>query len=68
MTKAQMIETIQLAEAKAWKEYLNAKDIFGKDDEVTRRHCRAWMTIDNLREEMGIERMTAKKLFELELI
>jgi len=68
MTKAQMIETIQVAEAKAWKEYLKAKDIFGKDDEVTRRHCRAWMTIDNLREEMGIERMTAKKLFELELI
>ncbi len=68
MTKAQMIETIQLAEAKAWKEYLNAKDIFGKDDEVTKRYSRSWMIIDNLREEMGIERMTAKKLFELELI
>lgn len=68
MTKVQMIETIQVAEAKAWKEYLKAKDIFGKEDEVTRRHCRAWMTIDNLREEMGIERMTVKKLLELELI
>jgi hypothetical protein len=68
MTKAQMIEKIQVAEAKAWKEYLTVKDIFGKDDEMTKRHSRAWTTIDNLREEMGIERMTAKRLFELELI
>ena len=68
MTKAQMIETIQVAEAKAWKEYLKAKDIFGNEGEITKRHCRAWMTIDNLREEMGIERMDTKKLFELELI
>lgn len=68
MTKVKMIETIQVKEAKAWKEYLKAKNIFGEDDDITRRHCRAWITIDNLREEMGIERMKTKKLLELELI
>ena len=68
MTKAKIIEKMQVAEAKAWKEYLKSKNIFGEDDEITRRHCRAWMTIDNLREEMGIERMKTKKLLELELL
>lgn len=68
MTKAQMIETIQVAEAKAWKEYLDAKDIFGQENAITKRRSRVWVTIDNLREEMGIERMDTKKLFELELI
>ena len=68
MTKVQMVDAIQLAEAKAWKEYREAKDTWGIDNSITARFRTAWVVIFDLRESMGIDGLNIERLFELDLV
>lgn len=58
MTKREMIQTIQVAEAKAWKDYQDAKALWGDDNAVTTRRRQRWSTIYDMRETLGIDVMT----------
>ena len=58
MTKREMIQTIQVAEAKAWKDYQDAKTLWGDDNAVTTRRRQRWSTIYDMRETLGIDIMT----------
>ena len=63
-----MVEEVQLAEAKAWKEYESARELWGNDNEITNRRRAVWVAIDTLRESMGIGRMAIEKVIELRLL
>jgi hypothetical protein len=54
MTKAEMIRTIQAAEAEAWLLVKQAEAEFGIDDRFTARQRAAWSTVYELMQTMGI--------------
>lgn len=68
MTKKQMVEEIQVAEAKAWKEYRMAWHQLGKDDPLTEKRARAWLAVYDLREALGIPAMGVESLIKKDLI
>jgi len=68
MTKKQMIEEIQIAEAKLWKEYQESKAIWGKDDVLTTHRATKWSALYDLREALGIDAMLVSELVARDLI
>jgi len=54
MTKAEMIRTIQAAEAEAWLRVKQAEAEFGIDDRFTARARGEWSAVYELMESMGI--------------
>ena len=54
MTKKEMIEKIQKAEAKAWRDLKEAKAVFGPEDATTVRLRINWSAIYELKESLGI--------------
>jgi hypothetical protein len=69
MTKKEMMQTLQRAEAKAWKEYCEFKAAFATvaPDGVQQRRVR-WMAVDTLLNEMSVPRFTPRELFEEGLV
>lgn len=69
MNKPQMIKTLQVAEARAWKEYCEFKAAFATvaPDGVLLRRGR-WLAIDTLLSEMSVPRFTPRELFEEGLV
>ncbi len=68
MTKKQLIEDIQVAEAKAWNQYQRDVKQNGKDDPITDRSRTAWAALYRLRESLGIPGMEVKRLYDLNLL
>ena len=68
MTKKQMVEAIQIAEAKAWKDLRLASSELGNDpgsfDPRIVGARREWSALYSLREEMGIPAMGITLLLE----
>ena len=68
MTKKQMVAAIQLAEAKAWKDYRISRKHFGEDDAITSRHRNEWGAIHELKEQLGIESLGIRDLIRHDLV
>lgn len=68
MTKKQMVEQIQVAEARAWKDYRIARKVMGEDDSITARRRAAWCVVYDLREALGIEAMGVESLMKKDLL
>ncbi len=68
MTKTQMIKAIQVAEATAWKELGEMKDMFGEDSEQAASYRRAWSAVYELRESLGLAGLTVAELIERDLL
>ena len=68
MTKKEMIEDIQVAEAKAWNQYQRDVKQNGKDDPITDRSRTAWAALYRLRESLGIPGMAVERLYDLNLL
>ena len=68
MTKKQMVEQIQVAEAKAWKELQQAKKLWGQDDPITTRLRAQWSSVYELREALGIPPMDVESLIKKDLM
>lgn len=62
MTKKEMVEGIQRAEAKLWKELQEAKALFGMDDIITQKRRAEWAGVYELRNVLGIEAMPVSQL------
>lgn len=62
MTKKQMVEQIQVAEAKAWKVLQEAKQLWGDDDAFTQKRRAEWSMLYELREALGIPNLTVREL------
>ena len=60
-----MMQTLQRAEAKAWKEYCEFKAAYATvaPDSVQARRI-SWVAIDTLLSEMSVPRFTPRELFE----
>lgn len=69
MTKKEMIKTLQVAEAKAWKDYCEFKAKYATvaPDSVQARRV-SWLAIDILLSEMSVPRFTPRELFEEGLV
>jgi hypothetical protein len=68
MTKKQMVEEIQVAEAKAWKELQEAKKLWGQDEPITTRLGAQWSMLYELREALGIPALSIQSLIERDLV
>ena len=68
MTKKQMVEAIQVAEARAWKDYRIARKHFGDADPITARRRNEWGAIHELKEQLGIESLGIQSLLKLDLM
>jgi hypothetical protein len=68
MTKKEMIQAIQVAEAKAWKEFKSKKALYGGDDSITKGARSQWRALHELQEQLGIEGLPAKQLIEMDLL
>ena len=68
MTKKQMVDQIQVAEAKAWKALQDAKKFWGKDDDITSKRRAEWCVVYSLREALGIPAMSIESLIEQDLL
>ena len=68
MTKKEMIELIQVAEAKAWKQYSLNKKLYGPAEPVTRRSCIEWSTLHDMLKQLGIGPLPIGKTIELNLL
>ena len=68
MTKREMIQAIQVAEAKAWKEFKSKKACYGGDDSITKGARREWRTLFVLQEQLGIAGLPVNQLVEMDLI
>ena len=68
MTKKQMVAEIQVAEAKAWKEYREAWHQFGKDEPITTRLGAQWSMLYELRDALGIPALSIQSLIEKDLV
>jgi hypothetical protein len=68
VTKKQMVEQIQTSEARAWKEFQEAKQLWGQDDPITTRRRTTWSTMYSLREALGIPAMDVESLIKKDLI
>lgn len=54
MKKKEMIRVIQVAEAKAWKQYSLNKELYGADDEITKTSRIKWTCLFDLRQQLDI--------------
>lgn len=54
MTKAKLIEAMQVREAELYSDFKVCKEHFGDDDSLTRRSAAQWIAIYNLMESLGI--------------
>lgn len=68
MTKKEIIKAIQLAEAKAWSQYLSDKKLFGSDSNITSDSLKTWGPLYDLREELGIESLRVSDAIDAGLI
>jgi hypothetical protein len=68
MTKTQMILEIQVAEAKAWKQYRSAQKDGGFDEAHVDRLRSKWSGIFDLRERLGIAPLATRELEKLGLL
>jgi hypothetical protein len=68
MTKTQMILEIQVAEAKAWKQYRSAQKDGGYDEAHVDRLRSKWSGIFDLRERLGIAPLATRELEKLGLL
>ena len=68
MTKKEMIQAIQVAEAQAWKDYRIARKVMGDDDSITAKRRSEWCAVYDLREALGIESMSVESLMKKDLI
>jgi hypothetical protein len=68
MTKKQLVEQIQVAEAKAWQVLQDAKKLWGDDDAFTQKRRAEWSTLYELREALGIPNLTVRELVSRNLL
>lgn len=68
MTKKQMVEAIQVAEAKAWKSLREAQSLWGIDDAITSRSRAKWSGLYEMREALGLPGLTVSELVEQDLL
>jgi len=68
MTKKQMIQAIQVAEAKAWKELSELKKSLSTDDDIVKAARRGWRTLFELRESMNVPGLPVRQLIEMNLL
>ena len=68
MTKEQLIEGIQVAEAKAWKQLSEDKVLCGNDHDITKRSRTEWGTLYELRKSLGLEGLSIIQLLEMDLL
>jgi hypothetical protein len=68
MTKTQMIREIQVAEAKAWKTLGEMKDAFGTDSAEATAARRAWASLFDLREQLGLEGLSVLEMARMNLL
>lgn len=68
MTKKEMIKRIQVAEAVAWKTLGEMKDAFGSESEEATAARRAWGSLFDLREQLGLSGLPVLELLELNLL
>ena len=68
VTKKQMVDQIQTTEAKVWKEFQEAKQLWGQDDPITTRLRTTWSAMYSLREALGIPAMDVESLIKKNLI
>lgn len=68
MTKKQMVAAIQVAEARAWKDYRICRKHLGEDDSITARRRGEWSAIHELKEQLGIESLGIQSLLKLDLV
>lgn len=68
MTKKEMIKEIQVAEAKAWKLFQEAKKLWGREDSITAKLGSKWNALHELRKELGIESLPVTELVTRNLI
>jgi hypothetical protein len=68
MTKKEIIKAIQLAEAKAWSQYQLDKREFGSNSRFATESIKAWGTLYNLREELGIESLPVSEALDAGLL
>ena len=64
MTKKEMIQTIRVAEARAWGEFREAQKTFGAGDNFTQRLRVQWAMVYELMESLGIETLTTAELLQ----
>jgi hypothetical protein len=62
MTKKQLVEGIQRAEAKLWKKLQDATELYGEADPITQRRRSEWSSVYELSEALGIEAMPVTQL------
>ena len=68
MTKKEIIKAIQVAEAKAFSQYLADKKLFGSDSSITLNSLKAWGPVYDLREELGIESLRVSDALDAGLL
>ena len=68
MTKKEMINQIQVAEAIAWKQYRSAQKDGGFDEAHVDRLRSKWSGIFDLRERLGIAPLATRELEKLGLL
>lgn len=68
LTKAEMIREIQVAEAKAWKEYNENKALYGPAEAVTTRCRTTWSALYELRKQLGVDGLPVIELLEMNLL
>jgi hypothetical protein len=68
MTKTQMIKEIQVAEAKAWKTLGAMKDAFGADSAEATAARRAWGSLFDLRQQLGLEGLSVLEMMQMDLL
>ena len=54
MTKAKLIEAMQVREAELYSDFKMYKEHFGDDDSITKRSAAQWIAVYNLMESLGI--------------
>ena len=68
MTKKEMIQTIQVAEAQAWKELKRAQRLWGREDELTSKLRGQWRVVYELREALGVPGLPVDAMIALDLV
>ena len=63
-----MILAIQVAEAKAWKEYNENKGLYGPADSLTTRCRTTWSALYELRKQLGVDGLSIHELLEMNLL
>ena len=68
MTKKQMVEAIQVAEAKAWQSLREAQNLWGIDDVITSHRRAQWSGLYEMREALGLPGLNIHELIERDLL